>query len=88
MPCMRTTIRIDDDLYRRVKARAATEGRPVAELIADALRVALAPERDDSRQLPELPTYGGSGTLEGVDLSSNADLRELMEADEPVDALH
>lgn len=84
---MRTTIRIDDGLYRRVKARAAAEGRTVAALIADALQVALDHEPASSRPLPDLPTYGGSGTVDGVDLSSNRDLRDLMDGDEPVDAL-
>jgi hypothetical protein len=83
---MRTTIRMDDELYRRVKARAAAEGRPVAEVISDAVRMALA-RQPAAESLPALPTYGGSGVLPGVDLSSNASLREVMDADAPVDAL-
>jgi predicted transcriptional regulator len=39
---MRTTITIQDDLYRRVKSEAAATGRSVGELIEDALRDALA----------------------------------------------
>lgn len=31
---MRTTLVIDDELYRRVKAKAAREGRTVTELVA------------------------------------------------------
>jgi plasmid stability protein len=40
---MRTTIRIDDELYREVKARAARSGRTVAAVLEDAVRRGLAP---------------------------------------------
>ena len=43
MPNMRTTIRIDDELYREVKARAARSGRTVAAVLEDAVRRGLAP---------------------------------------------
>jgi len=60
---MRTTLVIDDDLYRRVKAKAAMEGRKVTELVEDGLRavLGLGPARSDdpgtrSRvQLPLIP---------------------------------
>lgn len=84
---MRTTIRIDDELYRRVKARAAEEGRSVGELITDAVRAALAGPAPAEVDLPPLPTYEGSETLPGVDLASAAALREVMDDDEHVDAL-
>jgi hypothetical protein len=35
---MRTTLNIDDSLYREVKVRAAHEGRTVTELVETALR--------------------------------------------------
>lgn len=40
---MRTTIDIPDALYRRIKARAATEGRPAKALILQAVEQALTP---------------------------------------------
>ncbi|HEX6972876.1 MAG TPA: hypothetical protein VF147_00660 [Vicinamibacterales bacterium] len=40
---MRTTIDIPDALYRRIKARAATEGRPAKALILQAVERSLAP---------------------------------------------
>lgn len=40
--------RIDDELHRRLKARARAEGRSLNALVTDALRAALAP--DDDRQ--------------------------------------
>jgi Arc/MetJ family transcription regulator len=84
---MRTTIRIDDDLYRRAKARAASSGQTVAELIEDAVRVALRPRRGDESVVAELPVFGGSGVMPGVDLADSGALRELMDEGRTVDAL-
>jgi hypothetical protein len=81
---MRTTISIDEDLYRRLKASAAKQGRTVSDLIGDALRDALRARRVPARELPPLPTFGGSGVIAGVDLS---DLRSVVDAmDEGVGA--
>lgn len=84
---IRTTIRIDDALYREVKERAARQGRSVGQLIEDALRRSLITEDRIAPQPVSLPVYGGSGVLPGVDLSSNAGLREAMDGAEAVDAL-
>jgi negative regulator of replication initiation len=85
---MRTTVRIDDELYRAVKEQAARTGRAIGEVIEDALRRSLAADSGTGDEPPApLPTYGGSGVLPGVDLSSNAALRDAMNAAEPADAL-
>lgn len=84
---MRTTVRIDDDLYRRAKADAARRGQTVGELMEDALRAALRSTPVDVTKLPELPVYGGSGTLPGVDLDDRRALGDLMDADGDQDAL-
>jgi plasmid stability protein len=85
---MRTTITIDDELYRSLKQRAAASGRTVGQTIEDALRATFASRAGaDPAGLPELPRYGGSGTLPGVDLTSNAALRDVMDAGSAVDAL-
>ncbi len=85
---MRTTIRIDDALYRAVKERAARDGRTVGEVIEDALRRSFeASARRADEDLPPLPTYGGSGTLPGVDLGEGAALRDVMDRDEDLRAL-
>jgi hypothetical protein len=83
---MRTTIRLDDDLYREVKAQAALEGRTVGEVIEDALRFRRQRRQADASVGP-LPVYGGSGVMPGVDLGDMAALRDVMDADERVDAL-
>ena len=84
---MRTTIRIDDALYRRAKALAAESGRTVGEVIEDAVRTSLAKPAGGARDVPDLPVFGGSGIQPGVDLSDNARLRDLMDEGEGLGAL-
>ena len=84
---MRTTIRIDDELLRKLKEQSARTGRPVGALIEDAVRTALARSEDDRAELRSLPTYGGSGVLPGVDLSSPAALLDEMDQGASIDAL-
>ncbi len=58
---MRTTIRIEDALYRRAKSRAAAGGRSVGEFIEDAVRDALEVRPALPADLPDLPSMGGRG---------------------------
>ncbi|MCJ7672135.1 MAG: ribbon-helix-helix domain-containing protein [Acidimicrobiia bacterium] len=84
---MRTTVRIDGDLYNSVKERAARSGRTVAEVIEDALRHAMtARDSGPADELAPLPTFGGSGVLPGIDLASGAALRDSMQEDVGPDA--
>jgi hypothetical protein len=84
---MRTTVRIDDDLYAAVKERAARSGRTVAEVIEDALRHAMTNRgAGAAAEIPPLPIFGGSGVLPGIDLASNAGLRDAMEEGLELDA--
>ncbi len=84
---MRTTVRLDDELYAAVKASAARSGRTVAAVIEDALRTLLAHGPSGATpELAPLPVYGGSGVLPGIDLASGAALREAMEEDVGLDA--
>lgn len=86
MTSMRTTIRIDDEVYRRVKRIAAQSDRTFGQVIEDAVQVAFRPS---SREVPiaELPVYGGSGLMPGVDLTSNRSVAEAMDEGVPADAL-
>jgi Ribbon-helix-helix protein, copG family len=84
---VRTTITIDDDLYRQITSAAARSGRTVGSLIEDAVRDALAARDRPPGTLAPLPTFGGSGTLPGVDLGDSAALRELMDPGAGLDAL-
>lgn len=76
---MRTTIRLDDDLLAAAKRRAAETGRTLTAVIEDALRRSLAERPARAGAAVDLPTYGGGGTLPGVDLDDSAALLEAME---------
>lgn len=82
--CMRTTIRLPDDLLKAAKRRAVDTGRTLTDVIEDALRAALAREEEDAPDGSPavLPTYGCGGTLPGVDLDDTASLLDLMEGRE------
>ena len=84
---MRTTIRIDDELYREVKQRAARSGRTVAAVLEDAVRRGLTPpERRTGSRYTIRPT-GSGGLCPGVDLSSNAAVAEVIDEGTTIDAL-
>jgi plasmid stability protein len=84
---MRTTIRIDDELYREVKQRAARSGRTVAAVLEDAVRRGLTPaERRSAGRYAIRPT-GSGGLRPGVDLSSNAAIAEVIDEGTGIDAL-
>ena len=66
---MRTTVTIDDQLYRQLKSRAGASGRTVGALIEDAIRDLLAARDEAARSpLPPLPVFQGErGLMPGVD---------------------
>jgi hypothetical protein len=79
---MRTTIHLDDTLYRDVKKAAAESGQTVTTLIQDALRQRLAGrKRGKGRKRLRLPTWRGKGLQPGVDLNDSASLLDRMERD-------
>ena len=78
---VKKTIRIDDAIYRELKAEAARTGRTVSALIEDAVRVAIAHTRRIEHYLRPLPVHPGGGLAPGVDLTSNAALRDAMDDD-------
>lgn len=83
--CMRTTIRLDDELLRDAKVHATRTGRTLTALIEDALRAALGrSERmpDEAFSLPVFRPAGGRGLQPGVDLSDSSALVDLMEGRE------
>jgi plasmid stability protein len=84
---MRTTIRIDDELYREVKARAARSGRTVAAVLEDAVRRGLNPPEQRAGSRYVVRPMGAGGLQPGVDLTSNVSVREVMDEGVSVDAL-
>lgn len=84
---MRTTISIDDALLRQLKEDAVRSGRTLGSLIEDAVRAAYGLQSATPRELEPLVTFGGSGLMPGVDITDMRSLRDLMDEDEPLDAL-
>ena len=77
--CMRTTVRINDELLHQAKQTAAAEGRTLTALIEEGLRVILASSRQTPRQPLELPvSQAGGGVLPGIDLNRARDLEEAL----------
>jgi hypothetical protein len=76
---MRTTIRINDDLLKRAKKRAADEGRTLTALVEDGLALVLSKARKGRRKRVELPVSEATGgVLPGIDLNRSSDLEEVM----------
>jgi hypothetical protein len=77
---MRTTVRLDDKLLAEAKKLAIDTGRTFTQVIEDALRMALAQQKERKRAKPvKLHTFTGKGVQPGVDLSNNAALSDLMD---------
>ena len=76
---MRTTLTIDDELYRQTKALAAVTGRSVGSVVEEALRVALARAQHDAAPVGPLPVSPGT-PIAGVDLDDSAALLDVMGA--------
>jgi len=77
---MRTTVRINDELLKRAKKRAADEGRTLTSLIEDGLALILAESKRRSLERVQLPVSKASGgVLPGVELNRSCELEEVME---------
>ena len=80
---MRTTIKVDYQLLKEAKARAARSGSTLNAVVEDALREAFARRRDANRPPVELPTFPGSQLQSGVDLDDGVALIDRMEGPTP-----
>lgn len=77
---MRTTIRLNDDLLQAAKQHALVTQRTLTQLIQDALLSLIEKERGAaSPRVVELPTFRGDGTYPGININSNASLRDHMD---------
>ncbi len=78
---MRTTVRLNDALFRQARAEAARRGETLTALIEKGLRLLLARAYVvEDRARVELPVCrAGGGTLPGVDLDDSDALLDLME---------
>lgn len=84
--CMRTTVRLDDDLMRQVRQFAAQHDMTLTEIFHQALRELLVRDkRAPARDREPLPSFCGQGLQPGVDLDDAAALLDLMERSDETD---
>ena len=79
---MRTTVRLDENLFLEVKREAAKRGETLTSMIEQGLRLVLAGSRSRlGRTRVKLPvSTAGGGTLPGVDLNNSSALLDKMES--------
>jgi hypothetical protein len=74
---MRTTLVIDDDLFRRLKRLAAQENRTLSEVTQEVLRRGLRDLPKPRRGTVELPTFSLGRPL--VDVADRDQLYEVLD---------
>lgn len=75
-----TTLRLNPSLMRRVKAYARKHDLTLTAVMERALATYLArPPRDKAAAPVRFQTFSTGGTLDGVDLDSNARLLDVMD---------
>lgn len=79
---MRTTLQLNEHLYRMAKQFAAQTHRTLTAVIEDALRESLGRNKNKSAsKVPvKLPVFNGKGLRPGVDLDDSSALLDLMES--------
>ncbi|MFM8350082.1 MAG: hypothetical protein ACKN9D_03360 [Actinomycetales bacterium] len=84
---MRTTLNIEDSLYRLAKSTAAQRGCSVTSLIEESLRVALQSAPVSQRLPPLFVSRQAPGLVAAIDLSDNSAVRDLLDEADGGDAL-
>lgn len=82
---MRTTLNIDDDLYRQVKATAALRGCSVTSLIEESLRLALASGERTVLPMPvssRQPGFAEGFLASGIDINDTSAVLDFIESSE------
>lgn len=78
---MRTTIDVNDALLQAVRAHAAREHQTLKETFERALRAYLTRPASAPTEAPPIPVFRGQGLQPGVDLTDNAALQAIMDAE-------
>jgi len=77
---MRTTINLPDDLILQAKKAALDADTTLTEIIANALREALAARRQKKAKSEfKIIASGSGGVLPGVDLDNTSELLDIMD---------
>ena len=77
MRAVRTTLNVDDELLVKAKAVAARTGRPLGDVVDDALRVLFA-ERATAGRKVRLPVDGRTSQRALVDLDDKEAVAEAL----------
>jgi hypothetical protein len=79
--CMRTTVRLRDDLLRRAKKRAAEEGRTLTAMIEEGLMLVLLKQGAGPREgRPPLPVSKATGGVHpGIDMNNSGELSDVLD---------
>ncbi len=79
--CVRTTIKLDDELFRAYKQRAVARGTTFAQEVEDALRADLQSRRRVTEDEPsfEVLVFDGDSSRALVDIDDNQALQTLMD---------
>jgi hypothetical protein len=78
--CMRTTVRLDEQLLAAAKKHAAESGTTLTAVLETALRESLARRSAPAKtRRLRLKTFRGGGVRAGVDLDDSASLLDLMD---------
>jgi hypothetical protein len=83
---MRTTITLDDEIFRLYKIRAAELGTTFSQVVEEELKAAIEKERPAKRGFKLVTVHGGE-LRPDVDYSSNVALSDLMDEGVPVEKL-
>lgn len=75
---VRTTLTLDDDVVRTLKAEMRRTGRSWKDTVNDALRAGAVVPRRRRDPLPEFPTYS-MGLRPGLSLDCPRELEEMLE---------
>lgn len=83
LPCVRTTIKLDDEVFRAYKQRAAARGTTFAQEVEDALRADLQDRRiaGEKDERFEVPVFAGDGSRALIDINDNRAVQDLMDDD-------
>ncbi len=77
---MRTSMNLPDSLLDAAKAKAATEGSTVTQLVVEGLRLRISAPAASATTTVNLPTRNLGRAL--LDLSDNAAVREVLDAED------
>ena len=76
---MRTTLNLRDEASRLAKRKARELGKPLGDVVSEAVVAAYGERPSSMRDSPTLPVSGKGGLLPGVDLDDSSDLADRME---------